>query len=158
MRFIKVASVTSLLVREAFTHPASSPSSDSLQKRVLNLDAYRLVTTAVYTNSTTIAGSAASNALFKRSNYIDTATALVKKLAPGLEFRVVDDHYVGTNGIAHVNLKQTLHGLDIDNADFNVNVSYGLSNETSTNSVLDCKGWQYLLSWKLLLYWANTTR
>lgn len=62
------------------------------------------------------------SSLSKRVTYIETAKALVQKVAPGSEFRVVDDHYVGSNGIAHVNLKQTVHGLDIDNADFNVNV------------------------------------
>jgi extracellular elastinolytic metalloproteinase len=34
----------------------------------------------------------------------------------------VDDHYVGNNGIAHFYFKQTVNDLDIDNADFNVNV------------------------------------
>ena len=32
------------------------------------------------------------------------------------------DHYVGTNGIAHYYFKQTANDLDIDNADFNVNI------------------------------------
>jgi extracellular elastinolytic metalloproteinase len=34
----------------------------------------------------------------------------------------VGDHYVGTNGIAHFYFKQTVNDLDIDNADFNVNI------------------------------------
>ena len=55
---------------------------------------------------------------------MDAATAVVKKVLPNAEFRLVDDHYVGSNGIAHVNFKQTVHGLDIDNADFNVNVRF----------------------------------
>lgn len=37
----------------------------------------------------------------------------------------MDDHYVGTNGIAHFNFKQTVNGVDIDNADFNVNIRNG---------------------------------
>jgi extracellular elastinolytic metalloproteinase len=47
----------------------------------------------------------------------------VKKAAPGAEYRIVSDHYIGKNGITHVHFKQTAFGLDIDNADFNVNVS-----------------------------------
>ncbi|KAM0661296.1 hypothetical protein ACHAPH_002804 [Verticillium nonalfalfae] len=60
--------------------------------------------------------------LSKRATYVETATELVKATVPGVTFRVVSDHYVGANGIAHVNFKQTAHGIDIDNADFNVNV------------------------------------
>lgn len=55
-------------------------------------------------------------------DYVDTATQLVQKTVPGATFRVVGDHYVGDNGVAHINFKQTANGLDIDNADFNVNV------------------------------------
>ncbi|KAJ5097123.1 extracellular elastinolytic metallo proteinase [Penicillium angulare] len=42
--------------------------------------------------------------------------------APGTAFRLVDDHYVGDNGVAHIYFRQTLHGIDIDNANFNVNI------------------------------------
>ncbi|KFY89279.1 hypothetical protein V500_05827 [Pseudogymnoascus sp. VKM F-4518 (FW-2643)] len=80
-------------------------------------------TKASYSNATYTTGSSVISSLSKRVTYIETAKALVQKVAPGSEFRVVDDHYVGSNGIAHVNLKQTVHGLDIDNADFNVNIA-----------------------------------
>jgi hypothetical protein len=63
----------------------------------------------------------------RRGDYVDTATELVKSVVKGATFRVVGDHYVGSNGIAHVNFKQTANGLDIDNADFNINVSVSLS-------------------------------
>lgn len=56
-------------------------------------------------------------------DYVGTATALIKSVAPGITFRLVDDHYIGANGIAHVYFKQTANGVDIDNAAFNVNVS-----------------------------------
>jgi len=58
----------------------------------------------------------------KRAEAADTATELVKATVPGATFRLVGDHYVGTNGIAHFNFKQTVNNLDIDNADFNVNI------------------------------------
>lgn len=59
----------------------------------------------------------------KDDDYVATATKLVKSTFPNMTFRTVKDHYIGTNGIGHVHFKQTAHGIDIDNADFNVNVS-----------------------------------
>ncbi|KAJ6789113.1 hypothetical protein PWT90_08947 [Aphanocladium album] len=53
---------------------------------------------------------------------VDAALAFVKKRAPGVEFRMADDYYTSTSGITHVNFKQTLHGIDIDNADFKANI------------------------------------
>lgn len=41
---------------------------------------------------------------------------------PNATFRLVDDHYVGANGIAHFYFRQTANDVDIDNADFNVNI------------------------------------
>lgn len=104
-------------------HPVSHNShASSLRRRAVNLNAFRLKATAEYINSNATL-SDASIGLVKRDTYVETATELVKSLVPGAEFRVVGDHYVGTNGVAHVNFKQTVHGLDIDNADINVNVS-----------------------------------
>jgi extracellular elastinolytic metalloproteinase len=51
------------------------------------------------------------------------ATDLVKATIPGATFRLTDDHYVGSNGVAHFYFKQTANDLDIDNADFNVNIN-----------------------------------
>lgn len=53
---------------------------------------------------------------------VDAALAYVKKTTPNVEFRVAHDHYTSTSGVTHVNFKQTLHGIDIDNADFKVNI------------------------------------
>ena len=104
-------------------HPVSHNShASSLRRRAVNLNAFRPKATAEYINSNATL-SDASVKLLKRDTYVETATELVKRIVPGAEFRVADDHYVGTNGVAHVNFKQTAHGLDIDNADINVNVS-----------------------------------
>ncbi|KAI1644584.1 Fungalysin metallopeptidase-domain-containing protein [Daldinia loculata] len=92
-----------------------------LRRRTVDLNAYRLKETAEYTNKAAASTNKAVR-LLKRDSYVDTATELVKSTVPGATFRLVDDHYVGKNGIAHVNFKQTAHGLDIDNADFNVNI------------------------------------
>lgn len=107
-------------------HPVSHNShASSLRRRAVNLNAFRLKATAEYINSNaaTSDASVASVKLLRRDTYVETATELVKRVAPGAEFRVVDDHYVGSNGVAHVHFKQTAHGLDIDNADINVNVA-----------------------------------
>lgn len=90
-------------------------------RRAVDLDSYRVESASQYTNGHEIS----SRGLHRRefTNYIDAATALVESVAPGIQFRVVPDHYVSENGIAHVYFKQTLFGLDIDNADFNVNVN-----------------------------------
>lgn len=110
------------LLAPAFAHPASGHKS-TVARRGVDIESFRLPQLGSYTNATQTETSPPI-ALLKRESYVDTATELVKKLAPNAEFRVIGDHYVGTNGIAHVNFKQTAHGLDIDNADFNVNVSW----------------------------------
>lgn len=106
-------------------HPRTSKTYQSyktgVQKRSTNIEDYRIGTGAVYTNG----NEAVAQGLYRRtsSNYVDAATQLVKTTVPGAEFRQVQDHYVSANGIAHVYFKQTIHGIDVDNADFNVNVN-----------------------------------
>lgn len=122
MGFLSQAVVTALLCTNVLGHPKSiSTSRRSLHRRVIDLGAFRLNTISEFSNATVTEASGLSP-LLKRADYIDTATALVQKVIPGATFRLVDDHYVGSNGIAHANFKQTAHGLDVDNADFNVNV------------------------------------
>ena len=123
MRFLSQAGAVALLAVNVLGHPSSpSTSRRGLTPRVIDLNKFRITTESTYSNATATAESEITT-LVRRADYIDTATALVASVAPGAEFRVVDDHYVSDNGIAHVNFKQTAHGLDIDNADFNVNVS-----------------------------------
>lgn len=103
-------------------HPTHQ--TNALTRRTVDLSAFRLVSQAKYINSTeAVADAPSSFDGFQEQSYIETATQLVKTTAPDAEFRVVNDHYVGDNGVAHVNFRQTVHGIDIDNADFNVNVS-----------------------------------
>lgn len=87
----------------------------------VDLEKLRLKASAKYINNANI-GSDPSLRLLKRETYLETATELVKSVAPDATFRVSDDHYVGTNGVSHVYFHQTVHGVDIDNANFNVNV------------------------------------
>lgn len=103
-------------------HPTHSKEKPGIRRRAVDLNKYRLQTVAEYSNTAATNANPAVN-IAKRATYVDTATELVKTVAPNAEFRLADDHYVGNNGVAHVNFKQTAHGLDVDNADFNVNVS-----------------------------------
>lgn len=125
MRFLYGTGAAALLATNVLGHPAASHSKGALQARKIDLSMYRLTTTSTYANATVVAESESGIVanLTRREDYVATATALVEGVQPGKEFRLVDDHYVGSNGIAHVNFKQTIHGLDVDNADFNVNVS-----------------------------------
>ncbi|PYH89557.1 extracellular metallo proteinase MEP [Aspergillus ellipticus CBS 707.79] len=88
----------------------------------VDLDAFRLISNAEYVNSAEALNANVSVFTFAGESYVDTATRLVQGTVPGATFRLVDDHYVGDNGVAHVYFRQTVHDLDIDNADFNVNV------------------------------------
>jgi extracellular elastinolytic metalloproteinase len=87
---------------------------------------YRVGTAPSYVKASEATADGSRLRLLRRGDYVETAKELVTSatadLGPGSTFRLVQDHYVGTNGIGHVNFKQTVHGLDIENADFNVNV------------------------------------
>ena len=123
MRFITAAASAGFLASHVLGHPHASVIRKDLKGRSVDLNAFRLTTTTEYSNVEETKKSDFSRMLLKRDSYVDSATAVLQSKIPGADFRVVDDHYVGTNGVAHVNFKQTVHGLDIDNADFNVNVS-----------------------------------
>ncbi|KAI0473401.1 Fungalysin metallopeptidase-domain-containing protein [Xylariaceae sp. FL0804] len=114
-------------------HPGHHIKQHGVRRRTVDLDAYRPTQEAEYVGRKAVKANP-TMALLKRADYVSTATELVRSVMPDAEFRVVKDHYVGSNGIAHVHFKQTAHGLDIDNADFNVNIgkdgsvfSYGSS-------------------------------
>jgi extracellular elastinolytic metalloproteinase len=111
---------------QTHAHPASfvNPKPYAhLSRRAVDLNKFRLPQTAQYVDATKTVNDPVIS-IVKRDTYVETATELVKSIVPGATFRLVGDHYVGTNGIAHVNFKQTAHGLDIDNADFHVNVGH----------------------------------
>ncbi|PYH88615.1 extracellular metallo proteinase MEP [Aspergillus ellipticus CBS 707.79] len=95
--------------------------TSGLNHDIVDLNPFRLASRAEYVNSIELATASASINYGEKS-YLDTATQLVQTIIPNATFRVVDDHYVGDNGVAHINFRQTIHGIDIDNADFNVNV------------------------------------
>jgi len=82
-------------------HPAPE-ARPGLQRRAIDISAFRLPALSEYINATVAESSLDSASFTKRADYLDTATELVKSKAPGATFRVVQDHYVGANGIAHV--------------------------------------------------------
>jgi extracellular elastinolytic metalloproteinase len=118
--------LASLVIGASLTlaHPHKRDHRDaykaSLNKRSIDLNQFRTESNAVYKTSTENMNDASLKVL-KRADFVETATELVKSILPDVEFRV-SNSYVGTNGIGHVYFKQTVHGLDVDNAAFNVNI------------------------------------
>ncbi|KAF4826624.1 Extracellular metalloproteinase NpI [Colletotrichum tropicale] len=111
------------LASRAVGHPAHGPQQ--LSKRAQLLNSYRFNTVSSYT--------AGDDAIFhepkttterrdNRADYVEIATLKLREVAPQAEFRLVDDSYVGSNGVAHVHFQQTVDGVDVDNAQFNVNI------------------------------------
>ncbi|KAH7305639.1 putative extracellular metallo proteinase MEP [Rhexocercosporidium sp. MPI-PUGE-AT-0058] len=139
MRLVSQTAIAALLTANVLGHPhASSSSPRSLQKRTVDLTAYRLGVGASYTTNVVIEEQVSTFRAFTKPTYVDTATTLVKSKFPNAEFRLVTN-YVSGNGVGHVTFKQTVHGIDIDTADVNVNVgkdgsvfSYGSSFFTGT--------------------------
>lgn len=90
------------LLGSALAHPAhvqrEASWKPSLSKRVVDLEQFRLSTTATYVNTTATTSDPAVK-LLKRASYQDTATALVQSVAPNADFRIADS-YVGNNGIS----------------------------------------------------------
>ncbi|KAH0489659.1 hypothetical protein TgHK011_010077 [Trichoderma gracile] len=113
------------LAANVHAHPTKQHDSGSnLVRRGIDISKYHLPSLSDYTPSThvDVEDEASVQSVDFKRDYVATATRAVKRLAPHAEFRVVDDHYVDVDGIGHVHFKQTVHGIDIDNADFKVNV------------------------------------
>ncbi|RAL08846.1 extracellular metalloproteinase [Aspergillus homomorphus CBS 101889] len=88
-----------------------------------DLTRFRLRSRAYYVHS--VDAMTGKTGLFIRArheSYLATAAKLVQTVVPGADFCIVADHYIGDNGVVHVNLRQTVHKIDVDNADFNVNI------------------------------------
>lgn len=127
MRFVPATISVALLANEILAHPHKNPRK-GLATRAVDFSAFQLNTKSHYSNAanTSDIGESITTSSFAENPQVEIATALVQKVFPEAQFRVVEDFYTGTNGVTHVNFKQTIHGLDIDNADFNVNVSIAI--------------------------------
>jgi extracellular elastinolytic metalloproteinase len=121
MRSFLLASLASFAtIKSIHGHPYHN--TRGLSRRAIDLDSFRMKVPVAYTGASEVESDPSINALTKRATAQDTATELVKATAPGTTFRLVQS-YVGTNGVAHFFYKQTAHDIDVDNGDFNVNVS-----------------------------------
>jgi extracellular elastinolytic metalloproteinase len=121
MRSFLVATFASLAtIQSTQGHPYHS-TPRGLSKRGVDLDSFRMKVPVSYTNAAAVGSDASIAALTRRATAADAATELVKKTAPGAEFRLVES-YTGKNGVSHFFFKQTANGYDVDNGDFNVNV------------------------------------
>lgn len=137
-------------------HPkrAAAPSNGDvvLGKRGVDLTQFTIPGLGDYTKANDVEES--QFRLTNPADYVAAATRAVKDVAPNAEFRVVEDHYIGASGIAHVNFKQTAHNLDIDNADFTVNVSINASPiifSVADNKTTGPQGWLHPLTRRQLL-------
>lgn len=124
MKYSMVLGLGGLVAVNAHPQRRSPNPEPALSKRGVDLSQYTIPGLGSYTKSSDVESSFS---ISSSADYVEAATQLVKEIAPDADFRVVEDHYVGKNGIAHVNFKQTVHGLDIDNADINVNVRFNLA-------------------------------
>ncbi|KAI1179588.1 fungalysin metallopeptidase [Nemania sp. FL0916] len=118
---MRQALVYSLLGASLVEAHTSLPLKRDIQRRAVDVNPFRLNTNSLYIDHQSSKADESLNAL-NGGDYVDKATALVKKTVPDAEFRLKPDHYVGTNGVAHVYFRQTINSLDVGNADFNVNV------------------------------------
>lgn len=119
-----LTSSTALLAAFVVNTVGVQGSPLSIGDRKVDVNKFRLEANAEYiTSSGAPIKGGASPAGFKAVDYVQVATNFVLSTVPNANFRLVGDHYIGADGTAHVYFKQTVHDLDIDNADFNVNVS-----------------------------------
>jgi hypothetical protein len=121
MRSALIATLASVAAMGAYAHPHTRGSA-SLSKRAIDLDKFRMVVKTEYKNATAVDADPTIPTLRARATPEETANELVAAQAPDAEFRLSGDHYTSKNGVTHLYFKQTANGLDIDNADFNVNV------------------------------------
>lgn len=144
MRFVSRTALAALLAIRVLGHPTPSPHANV--RRGIDLEAFRLKTEASYsdvkkTEDLNLPPS------FDTLSYTETARLVVEELFPKADFRLVPDHYIGNDGIGHVVFKQQVHGIDIDNADFNVNVGAAAINQLQSSQCIDCCRWHRFLLW-----------
>lgn len=131
MRFstLKTAAVAQLATTVlAHPHAAAQPEGSALYKRAVNIDAYKNKLPAAapkyVTNEVIVEKEKKGPTRRAAASNDDIASALVKTSHPNAQFRLVTS-YSSRNGVTHYAFKQTANGIDIDTADFNVNVKGG---------------------------------
>lgn len=119
-------------------HPHQAHQGNMV-KRGVDISNYAMPDVSRYSSSEATDANPVAASLSKRATYVETATDFVKQTVPGAEFRIVNDHYTGSNGISHVNFKQQHNGIDVDNGDFHVNVGRDGSIFSFGNNFFDGK-------------------
>ncbi|KAF5019948.1 hypothetical protein F66182_8045 [Fusarium sp. NRRL 66182] len=121
-----MVSFSALLICLAAVASAYPPTltSTSVAKRQALINSHKLETHSKYI--TYIEGQRVKSILKRAEtpdiDYVQIATLKLREMAPDATFRLIDDHYIGTNGVAHVNFQQVVDGIDVENANFNVNI------------------------------------
>lgn len=133
MRAAQIASLSAFIV-SSVAHPHHVSSEHALQGRQVadggNLERFRPQQRSEYINATVVESGdlpetpSNSSIAARQGGYVAAAAVLVRETHPNAQFRQLDDNHVSSSGIGHVYFKQTLFGFDIDDADFNVNVSH----------------------------------
>jgi hypothetical protein len=151
MRFSTVqAAAVAQLASTVFAHPHAAPAAEgsALHKRAVNIDAFKNKLGAApakyVTNEVIVEGKPKTPTRRAAAADADVAADQVKKLYPNAQFRQVSS-YSSRNGVTHVYFKQTANGIDIDTADFNVNVSISTSFGSAWLTILSGQRWQGLL-------------
>lgn len=131
MRFSTLqAAAVAQLATSVLAHPHAAPAAEgsALHKRAVNIDAYKNklgAAPAKYVTNEVIVEAEKKGTPIRRAAAAadnDVASAHIKTLHPNAQFRLVTS-YSSRNGVTHTAFKQTANGIDIDTADFNVNVS-----------------------------------
>ncbi|KAM0335572.1 hypothetical protein ACHAQA_000620 [Verticillium albo-atrum] len=108
----------------AAAHPSRGPAATRVSKRTALLHSYRFGAVPTYTTLDVLPEQSPQRVKRQRDQSVDfvkIATRTLQEAVPGSAFRVIDDSYVGNNGVAHVHFQQTIGGIDVDDANFNVN-------------------------------------
>jgi hypothetical protein len=158
MRHVSQTAVAAaLLAGRVLAHPHPATPDNNIQRRTVDLRSFPVGVGSSYANNLVLTEEKPQLRAFSAPTYVDTASQLVRKVAPGAEFRVVTS-YKSDTGVGHIVLKQQVYGIDIDTADFNVNVSFARNDMEKKLIELDWQRWQGFLIRKLLLYWNSSSR
>lgn len=101
------------------------PVADNLRpriKRSVDVGEYRLETISKYVSSSETKLLNNSKDVSPNRDLVEIATTFVQEKFPAAVYRLSQDHYTGSSGILHIYFKQTVHDIDVDNSDINVNV------------------------------------
>lgn len=114
-----------LFITLVLAHPGHSHTK--IQKRSIDLEAYRFGGGGSY-HSVPSTSKRSLKSKRKATNQ-ETAVEFLMSTFPTTSFRLIQDHYVGDNGVEHFYFKQLANNLDIDNSNLNINVRVLLNGE-----------------------------